>query len=259
MIDPGPDIDARGVSVTFGGHRLALDAVTVQAGRGVVGLLGPNGAGKSTLLSVLATVLRPQAGSVVIGGHDISTRSGRQAARARLGWLPQRFDLAGGMTVLETVAYAAWANGCPPRQAEDQAADALALVDMADLASSRVRRLSGGQRQRLGLAAAVAHDPSVLLLDEPTVGLDPQQRVKFRASIRGAANRRTVVLSSHLLEDIAQVCDQVAVLHHGRIRFTGTPTELADLAAGGVDAAEPDFSSPLEAGYLQALRSADAE
>ncbi|HQD68283.1 MAG TPA: ATP-binding cassette domain-containing protein [Ornithinibacter sp.] len=258
MTDSQPAIDAREVSVSYGSRQLALHGVTLHAGHGVLGLLGPNGAGKSTLLSVLATVLRPTAGSVLIGGHDIHTRGGRHAARALLGWLPQRFDLAGGMTALETVAYAAWANGCDAKAADHRAAEALGLVDMSGLASTRVRRLSGGQRQRLGLAAAMAHDPSVLLLDEPTVGLDPEQRVKFRASIRRAASRRTIVLSSHLLEDIAHVCDRVAVLHQGEIRFTGTPTELAALATGDVDTSDDGLTNPLEAGYLHALRSDDA-
>lgn len=133
------------------------------------------------------------------------------------------------MTVEKTVSYAAWANGVDAHDAPRRAREALALVDLSDRANERVRRLSAGQRQRLGLAAAVAHQPAVLLLDEPSVGLDPQQRVRFRASLVAAARERTVILSSHLLEDIAQVCDQVTVLDEGAARFSGTPVELADI------------------------------
>lgn len=245
-------IQVKALSVGFRGTRRALDGVSLTIGSGVVGILGPNGAGKTTLLSVLATALRVPRDVAWVGGHDVGTRSGRAAARQLLGWLPQRFDLAGGMTVQDTVAYAAWANGVDVDKSVKLAKDALALVDLSDRAGDRVRRLSGGQRQRLGLAAAIAHQPAVLLLDEPSVGLDPQQRVRFRASIRAAAGDRVVLLSSHLLEDVTQVCDRVAVMNHGRLLFLGSTKELATRAHAGGRAPKDDMT-PLEAGYLRVL------
>ncbi|OFE17760.1 hypothetical protein BA895_14290 [Humibacillus sp. DSM 29435] len=250
----GSGVVVTGLSVGFRGTRRALDDVSFAVDGGVVGILGPNGAGKTTLLSVLATALRVPAGQAWVGGHDVGTPSGRRAARGLIGWLPQRFDLAGGMSVQDTVAYAAWSNGADPAQSFVLAQDALALVDLSDRARERVRRLSGGQRQRLGLAAAVAHRPPVLLLDEPSVGLDPQQRLRFRASIRAAASDRIVLLSSHLLEDVAQVCDRVAVMDRGRVLFLGSTAELAALGQssdGGAGSTEA--TTPLEAGYLHAL------
>jgi len=250
--------ELRNLAVAFRGGRVALEDVSLRVSGGVVGILGPNGAGKTTLLSVLATALHVPSGAAWVGGHDVGTGQGRRAARALIGWLPQRFDLAGGMTVHDTVAYAAWANGVDARASSACASEALALVDLGDRAGERVRRLSGGQRQRLGLAASLAHRPSVLLLDEPTAGLDPQQRVRFRAYVRAAAQERAVLLSSHLLEDIAHVCDQVAVLDEGRVLFFGTPTELAAFGAGapGADTVEPSATaSPLEAGYLRVLHA----
>jgi len=161
------------------------------------------------------------------------------------------------MTLRDTVAYAAWANGVAARDCYASAIEALRLVDLEERAPERVRRLSGGQRQRLGLAAAVAHRPTVLLLDEPTAGLDPQQRVRFRHSIRAAAHARTVLLSSHLLEDIGQVCDTVAVLDGGRILFDGSPKQMVSLGAEDLPSDRDESStvaSPLEAGYLRILR-----
>jgi len=250
-------LEVKDLTVAFRGRRLALDNLTLRVEGGVVGILGPNGAGKTTLLSVLATVLRVPVGSAWVGGHDVGTAAGRQAARQVIGWLPQRFDLAGGMTLRDTVAYAAWANGVAARDRYASAIEALRLVDLEERAPERVRRLSGGQRQRLGLAAAVAHRPTVLLLDEPTAGLDPQQRVRFRHSIRAAAQLRTVLLSSHLLEDIGQVCDTVVVLDGGRILFDGSPKQMVSLGAEDLPSDRDESStvaSPLEAGYLRILR-----
>lgn len=238
--------------------RRALDAVSLSFPPGVVGILGPNGAGKTTLLSVLATGLRVPAGRAWVGGHDLGTGAGRRAARGLIGWLPQRFDLAGGMTVLDTVAYAAWANGVDAKESADRAAAALTMVDLDDKMNERVRRLSGGQRQRLGLAASLAHQPEVLLLDEPTVGLDPQQRVRFRSSVRAAAKLRTVVLSTHLLEDVSSLCDQVAVIDQGKVLFFGSTAQLSErgsVAMSNGDQGSAAPISPIEAGYLDVLAS----
>ncbi len=227
----------------------ALDQASLTLPEGVCGLLGPNGAGKSTLLTVLATVGRISGGSVAIGGHDIATAAGRRAARRLIGWLPQRFDLAGGMRVGDAVRYAAWANGVEPRETRGAARTALGVVDLQDRERDRVRDLSGGQRQRLGLAASLAHSPRVVLLDEPTAGLDPEQRVRFRSYLRAVGEGRTVLFATHLLEDVRGTCNDLVVLAGGRVGFQGAPTELAAL---GEDVDDP-LESPFERGYRRLL------
>jgi ABC-2 type transport system ATP-binding protein len=186
------------------GSVLAVDNIDLALGAGVVGLLGPNGAGKTTLLSVLAGAIRPTTGEVRVAGHDVGTVSGRRAFRGSVGYLPQRFDLAGNMTVADSVRYAAWCNGVASSRVNQAADGALALVELSERAKFRVRRLSGGQRQRLGLAAALAHGPQILLLDEPTVGLDPDQRIRFRGYLRAVGQTTSVLLATHLLEDVKQ-------------------------------------------------------
>jgi ABC-2 type transport system ATP-binding protein len=208
------------------GRKAALSGVNWSFDSGVTGLLGPNGAGKTTLLSLLVTLTKPKAGSVVIGEHDLATRAGTQAARRLLGFVPQRFSLAPEMRAHTTVAYTGWMNGLARADCDAAAERALGLVGLADEAGTRVRKLSGGQRQRLGIAAALAHDPAVLVLDEPTVGLDPGQRLRVREVIAALGERRTVVLSSHLLEDIEQVCDTVGILVGGALAFDGSIDEL---------------------------------
>lgn len=233
------------------GRKVALDCVSAEFARGVVALLGPNGAGKTTLLSSIATLRRVPPRRISIDGTDISTRSGKKEARRQLGWLPQRFELAGGMTALEATTYAAWANGVDARRAPMAARNALLIVDLDDRAGQRVRQLSGGQRQRLALAASLSHNPKVLLLDEPTVGLDPEQRVRFRSYLRTASAGRSVVLATHLLEDVRTTADHLLVLVGGRVRFAGSVQALAAL---GGETGDP-LESPLERGYRALIES----
>ncbi|CAG7572062.1 ABC-2 type transport system ATP-binding protein [Barrientosiimonas humi] len=254
-------VEVRGLTVAYR-RREALARVSLTAQPGVVNaVLGPNGAGKTTLLSVLATAQPVGAGVAFVDGHDVGTTDGRAAARELLGWLPQRFDLAGGMRLLDTVAFAAWASGVSEGDAFRLASDALDRVGLASRERERVRTLSGGQRQRLGLAAATAHGPRVLLLDEPTAGLDPEQRVHFRRSVRSATDA-TVLLSTHLLDDAVHAADRVIILSDGQVRFTGTPDDLARLGARGTTGAGQATgagTSPYEAGYLAALHGPRAD
>jgi ABC-2 type transport system ATP-binding protein len=245
-------IEVRQLTIAHRGS-LALDNVTLVFQEGVVGILGPNGAGKTTLLSALATGRSPTHGSITVEGHDVATREGRQMARHLIGWLPQRFDLAGGMSTIEAVQYAAWANGVSVADSRHAAEYALQVMDLSERSHVRVRHLSGGQRQRLGLAACLAHDPKVLLLDEPTVGLDPEQRVRFRSYLRDVSAGRTVILATHLLEDVRHACDAVVVLLRGRVAFSGKPSELASL---GGDQTDP-HESHLERGYRSLLERSD--
>jgi ABC-2 type transport system ATP-binding protein len=245
----------QGVFYQFG-PRTVLTDITFDLGVGVTGLLGPNGAGKSTLLDVLATVRRPRLGRTMVNGanpFEVGAR-GLDLARSQIGYLPQRFSLMMGATCQRNVAYAAWCNGVTARDAATAAMDSLSMVDLAAQAREPAAHLSGGQRQRLGLACAIAHRPAVLLLDEPTVGLDPAQRIELRRHLRRVAETSCVLLSTHIVDDLAQMASSVLVLSEGRIVFQGPVGALSRLAG---DVRE-SLSSPLEAGYLSLLGSSRA-
>ncbi|GAA4911643.1 ABC transporter ATP-binding protein [Streptomyces coeruleoprunus] len=224
-----------------------LEGASWTVDSGVTGLLGPNGAGKTTLLSLIVTLAAPQRGRILVGEYDVARPADRAEARRLLGFVPQRFSLAGELTVADTVAYAAWVNGVPRRACADAAACALDHVDMGALASRAVRTLSGGERQRVGIAAALAHDPRVLVLDEPTVGLDPGQRLRAREVIARLGEDRTVVLSTHLVEDVAHLCGRVGVLAGGRIAFDGTFAALEGLIEDSDGGSR--YGSPFERAY----------
>lgn len=224
------------VSFAYRGHDVLSD-VSFKCHRGVTALLGPNGAGKTTLMRLAASARRPRAGAVVVSDGTQTLRPGRgrrlRAYRRRFGWLPQGFTAPGGLTAAEVVAYAAWLKGVPSRQAVSATPTALAAVGLADRADEKVRRLSGGMVQRLGIAQAIAHRPPVLLLDEPTVGLDPDQRASFRAIVRAAAETATVLVSTHLTEDVDLMCDRVVVIDDGTVRFSGSVEAFAARAGEG--------------------------
>jgi len=228
------DIQLTEVSKTYGRHH-ALGPVNLRAGPGVLGLLGPNGAGKTTLLRIMATVIAPTAGRVELLGHDCALLAGRTEVRRRLGYVPQESGFPNGFTGFEYVDYVAilkeWADR---RTRHDEVRRVLAVMGLTDVAGRRIRRLSGGMRRSLVIAQALLGDPALLVLDEPTVGLDPEQRLRFRDTVSGLAEGRSVVVSTHQTEDVATWCPRVAVLHEGAIRYDGTPSGLAALADGRV-------------------------
>ncbi|MGW1143312.1 ABC transporter ATP-binding protein [Streptomyces zhihengii] len=229
-----PTVSASGLSLRFGGTR-ALDDVSLRLGDGVTGLLGPNGAGKTTLLRVLATAVPPDRGVFTVLGHDPGTSRGRQEVRRRLGYLPQVPGFHPDFSAFEFVDYVAILKELTDRTAgHREVRRVLVAVDLSDVRGKRIKRLSGGMRQRVALAAALVGDPGFLVLDEPTVGLDPEQRMRFRELIAQAGEGRTVLLSTHQTEDVAMLCHRVIVMAGGRIRFEGTPAELTDRAAGHV-------------------------
>lgn len=229
------------------GRTIALDSISVEFGTGITALLGPNGAGKSTILSIIATLRRPTSGSIAYGGQDCNS-SDLTEYRSLIGYLPQRFELLRFASAHHNVAYAAWVRGLPKHQCSQAAMKALAIVGLEDRAGDRVSKLSGGQQQRVGLACAIVHQPKVVLLDEPTVGLDPEQRVELRSYLHSIAHDSVVVVSTHLLDDAAQTASRLVVLNEGRIAYDGTVQELRALGV------ESDTASQLESSYVSILR-----
>ncbi|TDQ49584.1 ATP-binding cassette domain-containing protein [Actinorugispora endophytica] len=227
-------VSARGLTKHYG-DRAALNRIDLDLGRGVTGLLGRNGAGKTTLLRCLATAHDPDSGSLEVLGHDPTTAPGRARVRAQLGFLPQNPVFYPNFTAFTLLDYIAILKEVGGRRARhDEVRRVLDQVGLTDRRHTRVRRLSGGMRQRLGLAGALLGEPGLLLLDEPTIGLDPEQRIRFRDLVSEFAATRAVVLSTHQTEDVAAVCDRVVVLDEGLVVFADTPAALTDRARGRV-------------------------
>ncbi len=217
------------------GRTVALDGVSFGFHDGVTGLLGPNGAGKSTLLRVLATAIRPDAGTVSVFGADPSNPAGRLAVRRRLGYMPQEPGFHPNFTAFEFVDYVAILKELGERRARhDEVRRVLDDVGLSEVRGKRIKALSGGMRRRVALAAAIIGRPDLLILDEPTVGLDPEQRLRFREIIAELGEQCTILLSTHQTEDVMSLCRRVIVLDTGQVRFDGTPTDLADVARGRV-------------------------
>ena len=219
--------------ITFCYHReqrAILRNFSWQVPGGKTVLLGPNGAGKSTLLSLGADALRPRSGHICVRNLDAARRSQRAAYRRAVGWMPQHIHAVAGLTAHEQVAYAAWLKGLSKSDASKAAVYALAQVGLAELAGRKASTLSGGQLRRLGLAQVLAHNAEVLLLDEPTVGLDPAQRSRFRELLAALPLRYPIVVSTHQVDDLSELFDTVVVLDGGVIKFEGSVTAFLALA-----------------------------
>jgi ABC-2 type transport system ATP-binding protein len=229
-----PTIETSALRKHFGATR-AVDGIDLTLRPGVTALLGPNGAGKTTLLRMAATVLAPDGGELRLLGQDPSTHDGRLAIRRRLGYLPQEPGFHRSFTCFEFVDYVAllkeWSQR---RDRHDEVRRVLELVGLGDVMHKRIRQLSGGMRRRLGIAQSLLGAPDLLLLDEPTAGLDPEQRLRFRELLGSAAHGATVVLSTHQTDDAAALCQHVVVILQGAVLFEGTPRALATFADGQV-------------------------
>ena len=213
----------------------ALDDVSLSIGPGVTGLLGPNGAGKTTLLRIVATVLAPDRGEVRVLGHDPATTEGRLAIRRRLGYFPQEPGYYTNLTAFDFVDYVAILKEITDRRARHaEVARVLGLVGLDDVMHKRIKALSGGMRRRVIVAQALLDDPGVLVFDEPTVGLDPEQRLRFRELVSSVAEAHPVLLSTHQTEDVAALCHRVVVMDAGAVLFDGTPGSMIEAARGRV-------------------------
>jgi ABC-2 type transport system ATP-binding protein len=234
VVNGAATVSIRNLTKRFGGT-VALRDVDIDLAPGICGLLGPNGAGKTTLMRILATILRPDRGTIQTLGEDPGEGDGRLAIRRQLGYLPQEPGYHRNFTAFDFVDYVAilkeWANR---RDRHDEVRRVLTLVGLEASMHTTIRKLSGGMRRRVGIAQALIGDPALLVLDEPTAGLDPEQRLRFRELLSAVAERSTVLLSTHQTDDVAALCRRVVVLLGGTNRFDGTPTELAARAEGRV-------------------------
>jgi len=227
-------IRVAGLVKTFGRTR-ALDGIDLSIGPGMFGLLGPNGAGKTTLMRILAGIANPTSGSVRVAGHDLATEAGKRAAKSILGYLPQELGLYPELTAAQLVDYMAILKGLDdPHVRRERVARTLAMVALGGAADRKIKGFSGGMKRRVGIAQALVNDPKLLIVDEPTAGLDPEERIRFRNLLVGLAGERTVILSTHIVEDIGQTCRDLAVLGRGRVLFRGSPAELSRVAEGHV-------------------------
>ncbi len=225
------EINIQHVSMTYPNGKQALKDLDLDLkAPSLVGLLGPNGAGKSTLMKLLVATLMPTSGAIRVDGQPLAKSD--RALKEKLGYLPQDFGLFDELTVKQFLDYMAALKGVQEPKAAIQSV--IQAVNLEEKARAKIRTLSGGQRQRVGIAQALLGDPPFLIFDEPTVGLDPEERIHFRNLFSRTAQDRLVLLSTHIIEDVQSVCDRLVVIHHGRILFSGTPEGLIQSAVGRV-------------------------
>ncbi|MFW5417288.1 ABC transporter ATP-binding protein [Nocardiopsis sp. CNT-189] len=226
-------IEISGLTKVFkGGHR-ALDGVDLRIDGGMLGLLGANGAGKTTLMRILTGTVRPTSGRVVIGGHDLATGAGRTAAKRMIGYLPQELTPYPDLTGREFLDYLALLKGVGDKRMRRAQIDGLLVqVGLEEEGGRRIAGYSGGMRRRIGIAQSLLGDPRLIIVDEPTAGLDPEERMRFRSLLASLGRERTVLLSTHILDDVGQSCPHAAVLDRGRVVFQGRTGELTGAATG---------------------------
>jgi ABC-2 type transport system ATP-binding protein len=243
------------VSKRYGSHE-ALRGIDLHIEQGMFGLLGPNGAGKTTLLRILSTLLRPTNGRVVIDSFDLGQAAHRKAVRAHLGYLPQELGLYPDLTGREFLDYMGLLKRLYDRTARRQQITALLeMVSLAGGADRQIKTYSGGMKRRLGIAQALLGDPQILVVDEPTAGLDPEERIRLRTLLTGLAENCVVILSTHVVEDISQTCERLAVLDQGQLVFDGLTRQLIEAAASHTwqFLATPNYVLPAELSIISAL------
>lgn len=223
-------VEIRDLSVAYG-KKEALSHLNLTVRPGLFGLLGRNGAGKTTLMRTLAGLLTPSGGKAVVCGVPLQMRA---QIRQMTGYLPQDFNVYPSMRVEEALDYLGVLSGLPRRVRKERIPALLRRVNLEEQAGARVRALSGGMRRRLGIAQALLHDPRVLIVDEPTAGLDPEERIRFRNLLGEVASDRVVLLSTHIVGDIEAICENLAVLERGRLLYSGSVEGLAEQAQGQV-------------------------
>ena len=234
-----------GLSKVYGRKFEALSDLDLRIPNGMFGLLGPNGAGKTTLMRILAGILKPTSGTVHVAGRDVSTREGHAALKSILGYLPQDLGLYPDLKAWEFLDYISILKGMENKRARrDRVEELLEVVGLSDAANRKLGGFSGGMKRRVGIAQAILNDPRLLIVDEPTAGLDPEERIRFRNLLSDLAGDRTVLLSTHIVEDVAQTSTNLAVINKGEVLFRGTTVELIEAARGRVFMIETDGPKP---------------
>jgi ABC-2 type transport system ATP-binding protein len=239
-------LEVNDVSKRYRGGKQAVANVSMRIGPGVLGLLGPNGAGKSSLMRIIATITRPTGGQVTWSGIDIVARP--DALRRVLGYLPQDFGVYPHLTAREFLSYLAAVKGMPAGVARNRIGELLELFDLTGAGRRPLGKYSGGMLRRVGIAQALLADPRVLVVDEPTAGLDPEQRVAFRNLLSDLAGDRVVLLSTHIVSDVESVASDIAIMAGGRLQIRGSPQDLLRQAQGRV------WEMTVPAGALAQLR-----
>ena len=204
-------------------NKIAVDRISLTLKKGVYGLLGANGAGKTTLMRMLCGILKPTGGTITLDGVDVS----EEKYRAVLGYLPQDFGYYPEFTGMDFLLYMAALKGLTKDQAKRKAKELLQLVALEDVAKKKIKTYSGGMKQRLGIAQALINHPQILILDEPTAGLDPKERVRFRNLIEELGKDCIVILSTHIVSDIDRIADRILMMNQGQLVFNGTRDEVS--------------------------------
>jgi ABC-type multidrug transport system ATPase subunit len=224
-------IETRNLSKAYKGVQ-ALKDFNLKLNPGILGLLGPNGAGKSTLMRMLATITKPTEGTILWNGQDVVKDP--EALRAVLGYLPQDFGVYPNLSAQEFLEYMAAIKGMSGEKARRKISDLLDLVNLRDAARRPLGGYSGGMRQRVGIAQALLNDPQLLIVDEPTVGLDPEERVRFRNLLADLSGERIVILSTHIVSDVESTATDIAIIHRGQLKARARPEQLLRQMEGSV-------------------------
>ncbi len=217
------ELNAIGLTKKYG-SKTAVDHLDMTLSNGVYGLLGANGAGKTTLMRLLCDIQTPTSGEITLDGRDVSALG--EKYRNLLGYLPQHFGFYPDFTAWDFLMYVAALKGLPEKQAKKRAEELLAAVDLQKVSRHKIKTFSGGMKQRLGIAQAMLNNPRILILDEPTAGLDPKERVRFRNLISAFSKDRIVILSTHIVSDVEFIAEEIIMMKAGRVIHFGKPQEI---------------------------------
>jgi ABC-2 type transport system ATP-binding protein len=221
------DVIIEQLNKVYSGNVHALQDLTLTIPTGMFGLLGPNGAGKTTLMRTLAGILHPTSGRIQVGPYDGTSERGRLAIQRTLGYLPQEVGLYPDLNAREFLDYIGLLKGLDnDRERKQRVEELLTTVALQQVAQRKIKTYSGGMKRRVGIAQALLNNPRLLIVDEPTAGLDPEERIRFRNLLSDLAGERTILLSTHIVEDIAQTCQNIAMMQKGQVIFQGTIQQL---------------------------------
>lgn len=229
------NIQVQQLNKIYRGHVQALDNLSLEIPNGMFGLLGPNGAGKTTFMRILAGILQPTSGTIQVGPYEATSTRGRQEVQKILGYLPQDLGMYPDLSAREFLDYVAILKGLSERKVRQQRVEELLeMVALKHVAQRKIKTYSGGMKRRVGIAQALLNNPRFLIVDEPTAGLDPEERIRFRNLLSDLAGERTVLLSTHIVEDIAQTCRNIAMMKAGQVIFQGTIAQMLEQTRGHV-------------------------